>query len=1077
MGRKYHMLGVLVVTLLIIIFNVTTNVEANLMFDGDYEYVIDINNKATITKYNGTAVEIDIPNKLGDYDVVEIDDAVFSDKELTRVTIPDGVEIIGNDAFKGNELTDVIIPNSVTQLGQGVFQNNKLTSVNLSNNIKVIETNLFYGNKLTKVIIPDGVTKIDQMAFYDNELSNINIPNSVINIEMGAFGYNSINEVTLSNNLKIIGENAFATNEITKITFPETLEQIGMFAFGENKLSTIEIPESVNEIGDTAFVYNELTEVTIWNDSLQFPILQINLPDVGELSVSVFDFNQDNPEDLTIIGYDPSTAKTYAEENNHTFKTIVTGPESDYEWTDHGDGTATITEYKGEEKEIDIPETLAGLTVTKIGDRVFYDKGITKVSIPNSIIDIGTQAFQLNELESINIPDIVMSIGAYAFYGNKLKNIKIPDNITMIENSTFQNNELEAVDLPKSLTSIGFDAFSSNKLTNLDIPDSVKTIGNHAFEGNELTHVTIPKNIEHIGNYSFAGNDLIEAIIINDSTIIGIEAFEHQGHDGLKQIIIKGYIPSTAKDYALAHNHTFKTIVTGPESDYEWLDHGDGTATITKYIGNNKKVNIPDTLDGLSVTKIGNNAFKGMKLTEVTIPETVTEIEFNAFMQNELSKVTIPNSVTKIGYQAFYVNYLETVNIPNKLTVIENSTFGNNLLKSVTIPDSVTTIGSNAFFGSQLTNIIIPKNVISIDDGAFENNLLTEVTILNKLVKLENITFTNFYNDTLTIVGYDPSTAKKYADEYGHQFKNIKSSSGGGGSGSRPRPPIEEDPEQPTSPSLDEQIKDINLSLGTDHNIQLHSDETDYITETEEDQFTFSRLDENSDITVTVNGEQVEGTAEFALEEGENVFDIVITTENGEEHQFTITIERLKEVNFTDTETHWANDYIKTAYRNGWFKGHTPDQFGPDNHLTRMQSASLFVRILKLTESADVPFKDIKSIEADIMEELRKAYANGIVGGYEDMTFKPYSNVTRAQFALMIYRTYEKITGTRYTPKGEANFPDISGYDEETRNAIAMLVELGIAEGSDGNFLPNNPASRAHAAKMLVNFKDVLDNR
>src|SRR5699024_10676675 len=210
-------------------------------------------------------------------------------------------------------------------------------------------------------------------------------------------------------------------------------------------------------------------------------------------------------------------------------------------------------------------------------------------------------------------------------------------------------------------------------------------------------------------------------------------------------------------------------------------------------------------------------------------------------------------------------------------------------------------------------------------------------------------------------------------------------------------------------------------------------------------------------------------------EVGENVFEILIIAENGDKKDFTLTINRLKEVHFTDTQDHWANDYIKTAYRNGWFKGYSDEEFGPDNHLTRMQSASLFVRILELTESSGVPFTDINSVEAETIEELKRAYANGIVNGYPDRTFKPYADVTRAQFALMIYRTYEKVTGERFVPKEAANFPDVATYDEETKNAINMLVELGIAEGADGKFMPNDPATRAHAAKMLVNFKKVLD--
>lgn len=148
----------------------------------------------------------------------------------------------------------------------------------------------------------------------------------------------------------------------------------------------------------------------------------------------------------------------------------------------------------------------------------------------------------------------------------------------------------------------------------------------------------------------------------------------------------------------------------------------------------------------------------------------------------------------------------------------------------------------------------------------------------------------------------------------------------------------------------------------------------------------------------------------------------------------------------------------------------------PKMMLRVMQIASLFVRILGLTGRVEVPFPDIHRFEAETLEELEKAYATGVVNGFLDGTFKPHQAVTRAQLARMMYRSFEKMTGEPYQPKQLADFPDIYRYDQETQDAISMLVELGIAEGSEGNFLPNNHATRAHAAKMLVNFKEVLDS-
>ena len=55
--------------------------------------------------------------------------------------------------------------------------------------------------------------------------------------------------------------------------------------------------------------------------------------------------------------------------------------EGDFEYTDNGDGTATITGYTGIDIEIDIPEKLNDLTVTRIGSGTFREKELTGTSV------------------------------------------------------------------------------------------------------------------------------------------------------------------------------------------------------------------------------------------------------------------------------------------------------------------------------------------------------------------------------------------------------------------------------------------------------------------------------------------------------------------------------------------------------------------------------------------------------------------------------------------------------------------------------------------------------------------------
>ncbi|GIW22222.1 MAG: hypothetical protein KatS3mg068_1229 [Candidatus Sericytochromatia bacterium] len=82
-----------------------------------------------------------------------------------------------------------------------------------------------------------------------------------------------------------------------------------------------------------------------------------------------------------------------------------------------------IKEYKGKSDIVNIPEIFNGDKVIGIDSFAFYNKGITNVTIPKSIIIIGNNAFSNNQLTSLTIPDSVTSIGWYAFSDNPLTEV------------------------------------------------------------------------------------------------------------------------------------------------------------------------------------------------------------------------------------------------------------------------------------------------------------------------------------------------------------------------------------------------------------------------------------------------------------------------------------------------------------------------------------------------------------------------------------------------------------------------------------------------------------------------------
>ena len=177
---------------------------------------------------------------------------------------------------------------------------------------------------------------------------------------------------------------------------------------------------------------------------------------------------------------------------------------------------------------------------------------------------------------------------------------------------------------------------------------------------------------------------------------------------------------------------------------------------------------------------------------------------------------------------------------------------------------------------------------------------------------------------------------------------------------------------------------------------------------------------------------------------------------------------------FRDVQAHWAASYIQKAAALGMIKGYEDGTFKPNAQLTRSQAVSLIVRGLGLETDEKSPFTDISKYAAETQAEIAAAYKYGIAKG-NDGAFRPNDKVTRAQLALMIQRAYEAKTGKKYEASKVAPFNDFGGYNQETINAISMLHELKIVDGNNGQFLPTQPTTRAHIAKMLVNFIEGLE--
>ena len=195
------------------------------------------------------------------------------------------------------------------------------------------------------------------------------------------------------------------------------------------------------------------------------------------------------------------------------------------------------------------------------------------------------------------------------------------------------------------------------------------------------------------------------------------------------------------------------TVYAETYGDYEYTVTG-SEATITRYIGSGGEITIPNTINGVRVTKIGDNAFSvSENLTgNLVIPEGITEIGTAAFKKCGFDgNLTIPSTVTKIGSYAFYgcSGFTGSLTIPDSVTSIDHSAFSScsGFSGNLVLPDSLTYLGAFAFIDcSGLTgNLTIPKDLVMgelVIGGQFSNcSGFTSLTIQEGVATLPSFVF------------------------------------------------------------------------------------------------------------------------------------------------------------------------------------------------------------------------------------------------------------------------------------------------------------------------------------------------
>ncbi len=165
----------------------------------------------------------------------------------------------------------------------------------------------------------------------------------------------------------------------------------------------------------------------------------------------------------------------------------------------------------------------------------------------------------------------------------------------------------------------------------------------------------------------------------------------------------------------------------------------------------------------------------------------------------------------------------------------------------------------------------------------------------------------------------------------------------------------------------------------------------------------------------------------------------------------------------------WYHEAVDYVLRSSLMGGYGNGTFGPSNNLSRAQ----FAQILFNMEGRPVvnyllQYGDVAE-GAWYTEAIRWAASQGIIGGYSGGIFGPNDSITREQLAVMLWR----YAGSPAATDKELRFTDADKAGGYALEALRWAVENSVMSGRGGGILdPKGLVTRAQAAQMLMNFQE-----
>ena len=176
---------------------------------------------------------------------------------------------------------------------------------------------------------------------------------------------------------------------------------------------------------------------------------------------------------------------------------------------------------------------------------------------------------------------------------------------------------------------------------------------------------------------------------------------------------------------------------------------------------------------------------------------------------------------------------------------------------------------------------------------------------------------------------------------------------------------------------------------------------------------------------------------------------------------------------FNDISDYWAADYVDFLYNANITTGYSDGSFRPNQNISRAQFAVMLYRYLKLDENqyanVSLPFADLGSIPAYAIPAVKALYAEGVITGSEK-NGQLYFNPGSSLTRAQAAAMIGRTQAKGYA-LADLTFTDSAQIPAYAAYYIRAMVGQGVINGySDGSFKPHSNITRGQMAKILYNL-------